>query len=217
MSNNVTEKKWWQSAVVYQIYPKSFQDSNGDGVGDLRGMMERLEYLGKLGIDAIWLSPVCKSPQADNGYDISDYQDIDPMFGSVEDMEALIKEAKDVIFYGIGLSGILAQYGHGLFNRKGIRSLYIEDFSMRLDFYEKAIAIILSVSGNTTEVLGRIQNLKSYGTKVILISENSHNKAAQMADLCINYHLPNVKDKYYANSVTQVPVLYILECLANSL
>ena len=86
-----------------------------------------------------------------------------------------------------------------------------------LDFYEKAIAIILSVSGNTTEVLGRIQNLKSYGTKVILISENSHNKAAQMADLCINYHLPNVKDKYYANSVTQVPVLYILECLANSL
>ena len=94
MSNNVTEKKWWQSAVVYQIYPKSFQDSNGDGVGDLRGMMERLEYLGKLGIDAIWLSPVCKSPQADNGYDISDYQDIDPMFGSVEDMEALIKEAK---------------------------------------------------------------------------------------------------------------------------
>ena len=94
MSNNVTEKKWWQSAVVYQIYPKSFQDSNGDGVGDLRGIMERLEYLGKLGIDAIWLSPVCKSPQADNGYDISDYQDIDPMFGSVEDMEALIKEAK---------------------------------------------------------------------------------------------------------------------------
>ena len=56
MSNNVTEKKWWQSAVVYQIYPKSFQDSNGDGVGDLRGIMERLEYLGKLGIDAIWLS-----------------------------------------------------------------------------------------------------------------------------------------------------------------
>lgn len=94
MSNNVTEKKWWQSAVVYQIYPKSFQDSNGDGVGDLRGIMERLEYLGKLGIDAIWLSPVCKSPQADKGYDISDYQDIDPMFGSVEDMEALIKEAK---------------------------------------------------------------------------------------------------------------------------
>ena len=143
--------------------------------------------------------------------------DNEMFYQEIQEAVALIKEAKDVIFYGIGLSGILAQYGHGLFNRKGIRSLYIEDFSMRLDFYEKAIAIILSVSGNTTEVLGRIQNLKSYGTKVILISENSHNKAAQMADLCINYHLPNVKDKYYANSVTQVPVLYILECLANSL
>ena len=94
MSNNVTEKKWWQSAVVYQIYPKSFQDSNGDGVGDLRGIMERLEYLGKLGIDAIWLSPVFKSPQDDNGYDISDYTDIDPMFGCLDDMQRLIEEGK---------------------------------------------------------------------------------------------------------------------------
>ena len=149
--------------------------------------------------------------------------DNEMFYQEIQEAVALIKEARDVIFYGIGLSGILAQYGHGLFNRKGIRSLYIEEDGNDdrerggLDFYEKAIAIILSVSGNTTEVLGRIQNLKSYGTKVILISENSHNKAAQMADLCINYHLPNVKDKYYANSVTQVPVLYILECLANSL
>ena len=143
--------------------------------------------------------------------------DNEMFYQEIQEAVTLIKEASDVIFYGIGLSGILAQYGHGLFNRKGIRSLYIEDFSMRLDFYDQAIAIILSVSGNTTEVLGRIQNLKSYGTKVILISENSHNKAAQMADLCINYHLPNVKDKYHANSVTQVPVLYILERLADSL
>lgn len=86
--------KWWKQAVVYQIYPKSFQDSNGDGIGDLRGIIKRLDYLETLGIDAIWLSPVCKSPQADNGYDISDYQDIDPMFGSLADMEALIAEAK---------------------------------------------------------------------------------------------------------------------------
>ena len=93
MSNNVTEKKWWQSAVVYQIYPKSFQDSNGDGVGDLRGIMERLEYLGKLGIDAIWLSPVCKSPQADNGYDISDYQDIMDDFGTMSDFDRMLQEA----------------------------------------------------------------------------------------------------------------------------
>ena len=87
-------EKWWKNAVVYQIYPRSFQDSNCDGIGDLKGIIQRMEYLGKLGIDAIWLSPVYKSPQADNGYDISDYQDIDPTFGSLEDMEALIAEAK---------------------------------------------------------------------------------------------------------------------------
>ncbi|PWW33525.1 MULTISPECIES: glycoside hydrolase family 13 protein [Paenibacillus] len=86
-------KKWWKEIVVYQIYPRSFQDSNGDGIGDLRGILSRLDYLKDLGIGAIWLSPVCKSPQDDNGYDISDYQDIDPMFGSLEDMELLIQEA----------------------------------------------------------------------------------------------------------------------------
>lgn len=87
------QEKWWQKAVIYQIYPRSFQDSNGDGIGDIPGIIRRLDYLQKLGIDAIWLSPVCCSPQDDNGYDISDYQDIDPMFGSLADMEALIAEA----------------------------------------------------------------------------------------------------------------------------
>ncbi|KOY14874.1 glycoside hydrolase family 13 protein [Paenibacillus xylanivorans] len=86
-------EKWWKEIVVYQIYPRSFQDSNGDGIGDLKGIFSRLDYLKDLGIGAIWLSPVCKSPQDDNGYDISDYQDIDPMFGSLEDMELLIQEA----------------------------------------------------------------------------------------------------------------------------
>ena len=86
--------KWWKKAVVYQIYPRSFQDSNGDGIGDLQGIIKRLDYLQELGIDAIWLSPVCKSPQCDNGYDISDYQDIDPMFGTMGDMEELIAEGK---------------------------------------------------------------------------------------------------------------------------
>ena len=88
------EKKWWKESVVYQIYPRSFQDSNGDGIGDIKGIIGRMEYLGRLGIGAIWLSPVCKSPQKDNGYDISDYQDIDSMFGNIEDMENLINEAK---------------------------------------------------------------------------------------------------------------------------
>ncbi len=89
----VTQNKWWKSAVIYQIYPRSFADSNGDGIGDLRGIISKLDYLERLGIDAVWLSPVCKSPQDDNGYDISDYQDIDPMFGTLEDMEELIREA----------------------------------------------------------------------------------------------------------------------------
>lgn len=84
---------WWKTAVVYQIYPKSFQDSNGDGIGDIPGILSRLDYLSDLGIDAIWLSPVYCSPMADNGYDISDYRAIDPVFGTMEDMEALIREA----------------------------------------------------------------------------------------------------------------------------
>ena len=88
------KRPWWKDAVVYQIYPKSFQDSDGDGIGDIKGMIQRLDYLSDLGIDAVWLSPVYRSPQADNGYDISDYRDIDPMFGTLADMDELIREAK---------------------------------------------------------------------------------------------------------------------------
>ena len=89
-----TRHGWWKSAVFYQIYPKSFMDTNGDGVGDLKGITGKLDYLADLGIDGIWLSPVFASPQADNGYDISDYCAIDPMFGPMEDMDELIAEAK---------------------------------------------------------------------------------------------------------------------------
>ncbi|MCI1478471.1 MAG: alpha-glucosidase [Clostridium beijerinckii] len=87
------EKKWWEEAVVYQIYPRSFKDSNGDGIGDLRGIIEKLDYLKELGIDVIWLSPVYKSPNDDNGYDISDYEDIMDDFGTMEDMEELLVES----------------------------------------------------------------------------------------------------------------------------
>ncbi|MBU7472273.1 alpha-glucosidase [Lactiplantibacillus plantarum] len=86
-------KKWWQQAVIYQIYPKSFMDSNGDGIGDLPGIISKLTYLKKLGVDALWLSPVYQSPQVDNGYDIADYRHIDPMFGTDEDMYRLISLA----------------------------------------------------------------------------------------------------------------------------
>lgn len=88
------KEQWWKSAVIYQVYPKSFQDTNGDGIGDIQGIIKRLDYLKELSVDAIWISPIYKSPQVDSGYDISDYQDIDPIFGNMDDMDELIKEAK---------------------------------------------------------------------------------------------------------------------------
>lgn len=87
-------KKWWHDKVAYQIYPKSFYDSNGDGVGDIPGIISKLDYLKDLGVDIIWISPMYPSPFADQGYDISDYYNIDPAFGTLEDMECLIAEAK---------------------------------------------------------------------------------------------------------------------------
>ena len=84
---------WWKDAVVYQIYPRSFQDSNGDGVGDLNGITSRLDYIRELGADTIWLCPVYASPGADNGYDISDYYAINPDFGTMEDFNRLLAEA----------------------------------------------------------------------------------------------------------------------------
>ncbi|HPB66748.1 MAG TPA: alpha-amylase family glycosyl hydrolase, partial [Spirochaetales bacterium] len=84
---------WWREAVFYQIYPRSFMDSNGDGVGDLRGIESRLDYLAWLGVDALWISPFFKSPMRDFGYDISDYEDVDPIFGSLDDFRSLLDAA----------------------------------------------------------------------------------------------------------------------------
>lgn len=88
------QKKWWHGKVAYQIYPKSFRDTNGDGIGDLRGIIEKLDYLKDLGVDIVWISPCFCSPLADQGYDISDYYNIDPRFGTMEDMDELLAEAK---------------------------------------------------------------------------------------------------------------------------
>ena len=88
------KKEWWQDKVAYQIYPKSFFDSNGDGIGDLPGIISKLDYLKELGADILWLSPVYQSPLADQGYDISDYYAIDPRFGTMEDMDRLLAEAR---------------------------------------------------------------------------------------------------------------------------
>jgi len=86
-------RAWWQTAVMYQIYPRSFQDDNGDGIGDLRGIRRRLPYLCDLGIDAVWISPIFPSPMADFGYDVSDYTGIDPLFGTLRELDALLAAA----------------------------------------------------------------------------------------------------------------------------
>ena len=89
-------RPWWQTGVVYQIYPRSFRDANGDGVGDLPGIIEKLDYLAWLGVDAVWLSPFYRSPQADFGYDVADYRDVDPLFGTLDDFDRLATRARDL-------------------------------------------------------------------------------------------------------------------------
>ena len=88
--------KWWETAVIYQIYPRSFQDSNGDGIGDLPGITSRLEYIANLGVDAIWISPFYPSPQKDFGYDVSDYCGVHSEYGTMEDLDALIITAHEL-------------------------------------------------------------------------------------------------------------------------
>ncbi|MBM3617063.1 MAG: alpha-glucosidase, partial [Alphaproteobacteria bacterium] len=85
--------EWWRGGIIYQIYPRSFYDSNNDGIGDLNGITQKLPYIKSLGVDAIWISPFFKSPMKDFGYDVSDYRDIDPIFGTLEDFDNLVKEA----------------------------------------------------------------------------------------------------------------------------
>ena len=92
---SMAQKQWYKGAVIYQVYPRSFQDSNNDGIGDLRGIINRIDYIKSLGVDAIWISPFFKSPMKDFGYDISDYRDIDPLFGNLNDFDELIEQAHD--------------------------------------------------------------------------------------------------------------------------
>ncbi|PWR03126.1 alpha-glucosidase [Meridianimarinicoccus roseus] len=97
-----SDPDWWRGAAIYQIYPRSFQDSNGDGIGDLGGIIHRLDHVARLGVDAIWISPFFRSPMLDFGYDVSDYRDVDPMFGSLGDFDALIDRA-----HGLGLKVLI--------------------------------------------------------------------------------------------------------------
>ena len=92
----VTGSEWWRSGVIYLIYPRSFADSNGDGIGDLAGITQNLDAIAELGVDAIWLSPFYSSPQKDAGYDVSDYKNVDPLFGTLEDFDSLVKRAHEL-------------------------------------------------------------------------------------------------------------------------
>lgn len=98
--SSAATERWWQRATVYQVYPRSFADSNGDGIGDIPGITSKLEYLKALGIEVLWLSPIYASPMDDNGYDISDYRAIAPEFGTLDDFDRLVAEARDK---GIGI------------------------------------------------------------------------------------------------------------------
>ena len=87
------EAPWWRGAVIYQVYPRSFRDTNGDGIGDIQGIIEKLNYIQGLGVDALWISPFFKSPMKDFGYDISDYRDVDPIFGTLDDFDELVEKS----------------------------------------------------------------------------------------------------------------------------
>ena len=100
--------EWWRGAVIYQIYPRSFCESNGDGIGDLAGITSKLEYVADLGVDAIWISPFFKSPMKDFGYDVEDFRQVDPVFGDLDDFDALVSKA-----HTLGLKVVIDQvYSH---------------------------------------------------------------------------------------------------------
>jgi alpha-glucosidase len=124
-------REWWRGGVIYQVYPRSFQDSNGDGVGDLPGIMHRLDHIASLGVDAIWLSPIQQSPQADMGYDVSDYKQVDRLFGSLEDFDALVARA-----HNLGLKVIMDQVlSHTSSEHPWFRESRLSRTNARADWY----------------------------------------------------------------------------------
>lgn len=121
-------KKWWHDKVAYQIYPKSFLDTNGDGIGDLRGIISKLDYLKKLGIDIIWLSPIYKSPFVDQGYDIADYYAIAEEFGTMEEFDELLAEAKILLWIWLLIIAPINMSGfrkHLLIQMERLRIIFI--------------------------------------------------------------------------------------------
>jgi len=124
-------REWWRGGVIYQVYPRSFQDTNGDGVGDLPGIMRRLDHIASLGVDCVWLSPITQSPQADMGYDVSDYKEVDRLFGSLEDFDNLIERA-----HALGLKVIMDQVlSHTSDKHPWFRESRVNRTNSRADWY----------------------------------------------------------------------------------
>jgi alpha-glucosidase len=124
-------REWWRGGVIYQVYPRSFQDSDGDGVGDLPGILRRLDYIASLGVDCVWLSPIFTSPQADMGYDVSNYTDVDRLFGSLEDFDALVERA-----HALGLKVIIDQVlSHTSDQHPWFRESRLSRTNARADWY----------------------------------------------------------------------------------
>ncbi len=148
-----TESLWWRDGVIYQIYPRSYMDTNGDGIGDLKGIIGKLDYLSDLGITAIWLSPVMPSPDADFGYDVANYKDIDPKFGTMDDYKNLIAEAHRRgirIIMDLVLNHTSTEHPWFLESKKTKNNPFHDYYLWRdhpiigIDFYQEALGIVES-------------------------------------------------------------------------
>ena len=137
----------------------------------------------------------------------------------IVEASTILRNSKDILFFGVGLSGTIAKYGSYLFNRKGLKTTCIEDFSVRFEgiYDTTTCAIVLTVSGETKEVNERILELKRNQVRVIVITNNQNTTAARLGDVVISYYMPNTKNQYYHNSATQVPTIFILESLVKDI
>src|SRR5690606_8195610 len=131
VATEVSATEWWRGAVIYQVYPRSFKDTDGDGVGDLPGIVERLDYIASLGVDAIWISPFFRSPMADFGYDIADYRDVDPLCGTLEGFDRLLSKA-----HGLGIRVVIDQVlSHTSDQHAGFRESRMDRDNPKADWY----------------------------------------------------------------------------------
>jgi len=176
---------WWRGGVIYQVYPRSFQDTNGDGIGDLAGIVRRLDHIASLGVDAIWLSPITQSPQADMGYDVSDYKDVDRVFGSLEDFDSLVARAHD-----LGLKVIMDQVlSHTSDQHPWFRESRLSRTNARADWYVWADP---KKDGSPPNNWPAVFGGRAWEWNPTRGQYYLHNFLAQQPDL--NFHNPAVQD-----------------------